>query len=108
MLKDLSDIISADSDLASDLDLTKSTLEAVENILGSVNSQTDGIAEYQTMEEGTFESLASTVDSLISSSSHASIKDTALEVTAKLFKEGVNRLAGSMQAGVEGSAVKKF
>lgn len=35
-------------------------------------------------------------------------QDTALSVTDKLFNEGINRLAGSMQAGVEDLAVKTF
>ena len=67
------------------------------------------------MDEDTFESLAQTVDSLITSSSSASgtadvqaTKDTALGVTDQLFNQGINRLSGSMQAGVEESAVKTF
>ena len=64
--------------------------------------------EYQTLDEDTFISLASTVNTLISSSSQQFNQDIALEVTNKLFNEGINRLAGSMQSGVFGSAVKQF
>ena len=66
------------------------------------------------MDEGTFTALAQTVDSLMTSSSKqtqtkdAGTQDAALEVTDKLFNEGINRLAGSMQAGVEDSARKTF
>ena len=68
------------------------------------------------MDEDTFKALAQTVDSLITSSSSAeaqeadkaATQDTALSVTDQLFNEGINRLAGSMQAGVEESAVKTF
>ena len=69
------------------------------------------------MDEDTFEALAQTVDSLMTSSSMgqsgseediANTRDTALSVTDTLFNEGINRLAGSMQAGVEESAVKSF
>ena len=70
MLKDLAEMIAADSNMASDPYLTKSTLEAVGNLLGNDSRQTE-TAEYQTMDEDTFEALALTVDSLISSSPHA-------------------------------------
>ena len=63
-------MIAADSDLASDSSLTKSTLEAVGNFLGDDSAKTE-TAEFQTIDEETFMALASTVDSLISSSPHA-------------------------------------
>ena len=64
-------MIAADIDLASDSYLTKGTLEAVGNVLGNYSTQTE-TAGYQIMDEDTFIALAFTVDSLISSNSHAS------------------------------------
>lgn len=116
VLSELSQTIVSDKELAADSEITKSTLLAVGTVLGGNKDQSTADSKtksYEKMDEDTFKALAQTVDSLMTSSSvaqtqDASTKDTALQVTDQLFIEGINRLAGNMQAGVEDSAVKTF
>lgn len=100
VLKDLSVKIVSDSELSAEPSITQSTLEAVGNVLGSnQGSEEESSTAYPTIDDETFEALASTVDVLMNQTGNTDddeTKDTAVEVTSKLFKDGINRLAGSM------------
>lgn len=82
------------------------------NVLGSnQGSEEESSTAYPTIDDATFEALASTVDVLMNQTGNSDddeTKDTAVEVTSKLFKDGINRLAGSMQAGDSESSTKNF
>ena len=63
----MSRIISEDSQLASDEELTKSTLFAVWNVIGSAHENRK-ITNYEQMDSETFHALGQTFDYLIPSS----------------------------------------